>query len=92
MDKIKALIDLFDGATQLGVDVTVFERDVPGAVNALIAWATERGMTVRDNTRVVPDDHPMVEWRGMLVSTVAAGSITVHRNRIAISDTAEGAV
>lgn len=73
------LRELFDGAQQLGADVCLFESDVPGAIAELIAWAAERGLNVRDETHVVADDHPMEAWRGLWVSTVKAGRITVHR-------------
>jgi hypothetical protein len=78
---IMTLRELFDGAQSLGADVTLWERDTPGAIDELRRWAADRNLPVVDRTHTVPDDYPLVEWRGMWVSTVAAGRIHVHRER-----------
>lgn len=84
--------ELFDAAVAFGVDVTLRESRTPGAELALRAWAQERGYGLRDNTHTVADDHPMVDWRGMWVSTLSVSTlsartelcwttITVHREQ-----------
>jgi hypothetical protein len=79
------LRELFDGALELGVDLTLYARQVPTAERELRAWASERGFAVDDRTRVVEDDHPMESWRGMWVSTVSVETdrvrICVHRSK-----------
>jgi hypothetical protein len=77
------LRELFDGAVAIGVDLTLYEHRVPNAEAELVAWASEHGFAIDDNTHVVDDDHPMESWRGMWVSTVTVKAdrawITFHR-------------
>lgn len=84
------LHDLFDRVVAIGADLTLWEHETPGAIDALVSWAARHKHPVVDNTYVVENDHPFESWRGMWVSTVRASivpstartrSITVHRSK-----------
>jgi hypothetical protein len=81
------LQELFDAAAEFGASIVLIEDRAPTAERELRAWAADRNLELEDDTHVVPDDHPMVDWRGMWVSTIAVhhpgprwGTVTVHRS------------
>lgn len=77
---------LFDSVAAIGFDLSLFECRVPDAERALRLWANDQGLSVVEEDRVTPEDHPMVEWRGMRVSVIRVRlprdllTITVHRD------------
>jgi len=70
--------------------VTLHERRTPGAAEALRSWAESRGHVLQDHDYTIADDHPMISWRGMRVSTL---ELHVPNTRIAVHrvDRAEAA-